>query len=169
MDFLTSLKYIWFDIALVLGVIWSMIKVAWPLLLILILLGLLKRKYFSKLIYRHGRHGTYHEYGRHRRHYGYRNEHEYGDGYEDGKTYIDENGYRRFSDSDKLVHRWVVENEMGRELDDEEVVHHKNRNKLDNRPDNLEVFPNQEEHDEEHGYYNSDDDYDYDDEDDDDY
>lgn len=49
------------------------------------------------------------------------------------KTYIDENGYRRFSDSGKLVSRWVAEKKLGRELDDEEVVHHKNRDKLDKK------------------------------------
>ena len=67
-----------------------------------------------------------------------------------GKTYIDENGYRRFSDSNKLVHRYVVEKKIGRKLRKEEIVHHKNRNKLDNSPDNLEVFANQEEHEKHH-------------------
>jgi hypothetical protein len=67
-----------------------------------------------------------------------------------GKTYIDDNGYRRFSDSNKLVHRYVVEKKIGRKLRKEEIVHHKNRNKLDNSPDNLEVFANQEEHEKHH-------------------
>lgn len=67
-----------------------------------------------------------------------------------GKTYIDENGYRRFSDSNKLIHRYVVEKKIGRKLRKEEIVHHKNRNKLDNSPDNLEVFANQEEHEKHH-------------------
>ncbi|WP_368672155.1 HNH endonuclease [Treponema endosymbiont of Eucomonympha sp.] len=31
-----------------------------------------------------------------------------------------------------------------------EIVHHKNRNKLDNSPGNLQVFPNQTEHDKYH-------------------
>ncbi len=83
--------------------------------------------------------------------------------------YIDDNGYERFKDSNKLVHRWVAEKKLGRQLDPEEVVHHKNRNKLDNHPSNLWVFPNQEEHDrthEEDGDFdnNFDDDF-YDDED----
>jgi hypothetical protein len=72
------------------------------------------------------------------------------------KTYIDQNGYRRFTDSDKLVHRYVVEKELGRKLYPGEVVHHKNRNKLDNSPGNLQVFASQEEHDKEHresGWY----------------
>jgi hypothetical protein len=67
-----------------------------------------------------------------------------------GKTYIDENGYRRFSDSNKLVHRYVVEKKIGRKLRQGEIVHHKNRNKLDNSPENLEVFANQEEHEKHH-------------------
>jgi hypothetical protein len=67
-----------------------------------------------------------------------------------GKTYIDENGYRRFSDSNKLVHRYVVEKKIGRKLRQGEIVHHINRNKLDNSPENLEVFANQEEHEKHH-------------------
>jgi hypothetical protein len=67
-----------------------------------------------------------------------------------GKTYIDENGYRRFSDSNKLVHRWVMEKKIGRKLRQGEIVHHINRNKLDNSPENLEVFANQEEHEKHH-------------------
>ena len=66
------------------------------------------------------------------------------------KSYIDENGYRRFTDSDIFVHRWVAEKKIGRKLKRGEVVHHKNRNKLDNSPGNLQVFPNQEAHDEQH-------------------
>ena len=67
-----------------------------------------------------------------------------------GKTYIDENGYRRFTDSNKLVHRYVVEKKIGRKLRQGEIVHHINRNKLDNSPENLEVFANQEEHEKHH-------------------
>ena len=63
------------------------------------------------------------------------------------KTYTDENGYRRFTDSNKLVHRWVAEKKLGRKLKPWEIAHHKNRKKGDNRPQNLWVFPNQEEHD----------------------
>jgi hypothetical protein len=62
------------------------------------------------------------------------------------KTFIDNNGYRRFSDSDKLVSRWAAEGKLGRELDNEEVVHHINRDKLDNDSYNLWVCEDQDEH-----------------------
>lgn len=62
------------------------------------------------------------------------------------KTYIDEDGYERFSDSDILVHRWMAEKILGRKLRPGEVVHHKDRNKLNNNQNNLWVFPNQREH-----------------------
>ena len=72
------------------------------------------------------------------------------------KTYIDQKGYRRFINSDKPVHRYLAEKKLGRKLHPGEVVHHINRNKLDNSPDNLEVFKSQEEHDRIHkesGWY----------------
>ncbi|MEK6971097.1 MAG: HNH endonuclease, partial [archaeon] len=47
----------------------------------------------------------------------------------------------------EYVHRWVAKDRLGRELRGGEVVHHKNRDKGDNRPDNLWVFRNQWEHD----------------------
>ncbi len=55
-------------------------------------------------------------------------------------TFISKNGYRRFSDSGRLVHRWVAEKKIGRKLRDGEEVHHKNRNRGDNRSGNLRVF-----------------------------
>ncbi|MBD3212463.1 MAG: hypothetical protein GF311_07630 [Candidatus Lokiarchaeota archaeon] len=62
------------------------------------------------------------------------------------KYYIDNNGYKRYSDSNKLVHRQVAEMMLGRKLRSSEVVHHKNRNKLDNRRSNLWVFKSQQKH-----------------------
>ncbi len=67
-----------------------------------------------------------------------------------GKTYIDEDGYLRFKDSDKLVHRWVVEKELGHPLPKGSIVHHINGDKLDNRIENLKVFASQENHESEH-------------------
>jgi hypothetical protein len=64
------------------------------------------------------------------------------------RWYIDENGYRRFSDSGELVHRWVAKKEYG--LGRGGVVHHMNRDKTDNHPDNLWVFKNQKQHDRAH-------------------
>lgn len=68
------------------------------------------------------------------------------------KTYIDDNGYRRYSNSDKFVHRVVAEKKLGRALKKGEVVHHKDRNKLNNSPSNLWVFKNQYQHDKAHKY-----------------
>jgi len=62
------------------------------------------------------------------------------------KTYIDSNGYRRFSDSDIAVHKWIAERKLGRRLKRGEVVHHIDRDKLNNHPLNLWVFPNQYAH-----------------------
>jgi hypothetical protein len=67
------------------------------------------------------------------------------------KTYIDEWGYKRFSDSGKSVSRWIAEKKLGRSLYPDEVVHHINGNKLDNSPTNLFVCSNQGEHERIHG------------------
>ena len=57
------------------------------------------------------------------------------------KTKLDENGYYRFKDSDKLVHRWVVETKiMKRPLKKGEIVHHVNGDKKDNCEENLVVL-----------------------------
>lgn len=66
------------------------------------------------------------------------------------KTYVGKNGYAYFLDSDKLVHRWVMEKSLGRRLHYEEVVHHIDGDKLNNRIKNLKLFSCQEEHDRYH-------------------
>ena len=64
--------------------------------------------------------------------------------------YKGENGYPRFKGSNKLVHRWMAEKKMGRKLRSREVVHHKNRDKGNFRPENLGVFKNQRRHHKSH-------------------
>ena len=55
--------------------------------------------------------------------------------------YIDERGYARLKGTNQLVHRHVAEKYIvNRKLLPNEDVHHKNRNKLDNRIENLEVI-----------------------------
>lgn len=45
-----------------------------------------------------------------------------------------------------LEHRLVMEHMLGRYLLPTEVVHHKDRNRLNNSPDNLELFSSNSEH-----------------------
>lgn len=43
-----------------------------------------------------------------------------------------------------LHHRIIMENYLGRILNQDEIVHHKNHNKKDNRIENLEIMSNKE-------------------------
>lgn len=67
-------------------------------------------------------------------------------------TYTDKKGYYRFKDDNTPVHRNVAKKKLGRKLKKGEVVHHKDRNKQNNSPDNLHVFKSQKEHDRAHKF-----------------
>jgi len=60
------------------------------------------------------------------------------------------NGYVYIRDTERgravQEHRKIMELHIGRELNRNEVVHHKNRNKSDNRIENLELLKNNSDH-----------------------
>ena len=68
-----------------------------------------------------------------------------------GET-IHSNGYRRVwvDGRYRWEHHVVAERVLGRPLRKGETVHHRNRDKLDNRPENLEVMHSHREHMHEH-------------------
>jgi hypothetical protein len=62
------------------------------------------------------------------------------------KTYKDAQGYLRFIDSGRLVHRWAARKKLGRPLEPGEIVHHNNKIRTDNRDSNLTVFKSNKAH-----------------------
>lgn len=56
---------------------------------------------------------------------------------------LNRDGYARDS-NDVFIHRKVMAEKIGRKLHDWENVHHIDENKLNNHPDNLEIFTNSE-------------------------
>lgn len=78
-----------------------------------------------------------------------------------GTTYISGNGYVYIKDHSHpdgrktkgyvLLHRVIAECMLGRRLRSGEVVHHKNGNTQDNRPENLRIYQSHKEHFDTHG------------------
>ncbi len=62
-----------------------------------------------------------------------------------GNNKINHAGYVETKGKQKL-HRLIMERKIGRELKPEEIVHHIDENKLNNHPDNLQLFSNKSEH-----------------------
>lgn len=67
----------------------------------------------------------------------------------DGGNYVDTRGYEveRFENGKAIfLHRLIAERMLGRQLYDNEIVHHINMDKRDNRRENLYVFSSPAEH-----------------------
>lgn len=66
--------------------------------------------------------------------------------------YIHAKGYVVLTDGNKEVfeHRAVMEKILGRKLRRGEIVHHRNENRVDNRPENLELCKNTGTHIQQH-------------------
>ena len=76
---------------------------------------------------------------------------------ENKKKYLDDKGYLKFRNSDRLVHRWVAHKYIykpNRHLYPKPfssyIVHHKDGNKLNNDVSNLEIL-SKPDHEETHG------------------
>lgn len=66
-----------------------------------------------------------------------------------GSRRIDKIGYVRIKCENgvwRFEHRVVMENKLGRPLRPKEIVHHKDKNRSNNHPDNLEVCVNLRDH-----------------------
>lgn len=64
------------------------------------------------------------------------------------KSYVDQHGYVMVRDGKRWrkEHRVVMERRLGRPLRRDELVHHRNLDKTDNRPENLRVYRSHAKH-----------------------
>ena len=62
------------------------------------------------------------------------------------RIFRDKKGYKRFSGSRKLVHRWVAKKNLGRPFRRGEEVHHRDGDRGNFRSSNLKVYPNRKTH-----------------------